>query len=593
MVMHSIRWKFMAFFIGLGLSISLVMYIPYSKYIKTTYRNTLTNVLQTVSTQYPVLADPEYLVTLLTEGSQEYWDISYAINDIAVIFDMAYIYYARHTGETFQYVLSSECTPDLPLEEIISLYEEHEIPQEMTAAYKTGSLQISRTPFTDSFGTFVSAYIPIMHNGAIAGILGADYDMSQIRKYELPSQISLIVSIILSAVLAFFLSMSLIKPIVRLFGVLKAIAAGDLTQSVEAKGKNEIATMTLLLSETQTGIKNLIINIREEADTLSDIGNDLAGNMAQTAAAVDEITANIRNVKGRVLNQSASVTETHETMEQVVANIIKLDGLVENQSSNVSQVSSAIEEMAANINSVTGTLSHNAVNVQTLREASEVGRAGLEEVASNIKEIAHESEGLMEINSLLQNIADQTNLLSMNAAIEAAHAGEAGKGFAVVAGEIRKLAEGSSEQSKTIVEVLKKIKGSIGNISQSTKNVITKFEAIDLSIKVVSDQEEHIRGAMEEQGEGSRQIVDGVSGVDEITRQVKSGSREMLEGSKEVIAESNNLEHATQEITQRINEMASGAEQVNVAVNHVNELCGKTRKGIAALIKGVSRFKVE
>jgi methyl-accepting chemotaxis protein len=387
--------------------------------------------------------------------------------------------------------------------------------------------------------------------------------------------------------------MSLVKPIVRLFGVLKAIAAGDLTKSVEVRGKDEIATMTLLLAETQKGVKSLIINIREEADTLSSIGNDLAANMAETAAAVDEITSNIRGIKRRVLNQSAGVTETHETMEQVVANITKLDELVENQRANLSQVSSAVEEMAANINSVTGTLSHNEVNVKTLREASEVGRAGLEEVAEDIQKIARESEGLMEINSLLQNIADQTNLLSMNVAIEAAHAGESGKGFAVVAGEIRKLAEGSSEQSKTIVGVLKKIKGSIKKITQSTGNVLTKFEAIDSSVKVVSDQEEHIRGAMEGQGAGSRQIVDGVSGVNEITRQVKSGSQEMLEGSKEVIVESNKLEKVTQEITQGMNEMASGAEQVNVAVSHVNELCGKTRKGIAALMKEVARFKVE
>jgi methyl-accepting chemotaxis protein len=569
------------------------MYIPYSRYIKTTYRITLTRVLQAVSSQYPVLTDPSYLVALATEGSQEYWDITYAINDIAMIFDMAYIYYVRRAGETFEFILSSECTPDLPLDEIFSLYEKHEIPQEMEAAYKTGSLQISKAPFTDSYGTFVSAYIPIMKNGVIAGVLGADYDISQIKKYELPSQISLIASIILSATIAFLLSMSLIKPIVRLFGVLKAIAAGDLTRSIEAKGKDEISTMTLLLSETQKGIKNLIIKIKKEAATLSDIGNDLATNMTETAAAVNEITANIKSIKGRVLRQSASVTETHATMEKVVTNIIKLDGLVENQSANVLQVSSAIEEMAANINSVTGTLTHNAANVRNLHDASEVGRAGLQEVATDIQEIAHESEGLMDINTVMQNIAGQTNLLSMNAAIEAAHAGEAGKGFAVVAGEIRKLAESSSEQSKTIVSALKKIKGSIDKITQSTGNVLTKFEAIDLSVKVVSDQEKHIRAAMEEQGAGSRQIVDGVTGVNEITRQVKSGSQEMLDGSREVIAESNNLEHATQEITRGINEMASGAEQVNVAVNHVNELCGKTRKGIATLIQEVSRFKVE
>jgi methyl-accepting chemotaxis protein len=387
--------------------------------------------------------------------------------------------------------------------------------------------------------------------------------------------------------------MSLIKPIVRLFGVLKAIAAGDLTQTVEAKGKDEIATMTRLLSETQNGIKSLVVTIKDEASNLSGIGNDLAGNMNETAAAVNQITDSIRNIKERILNQSAIVSETHATMDQVVTNINKLDGLVENQSANVSGVSSAIEEMAANINSVTGTLANNAANVRNLRDASEVGRAGLEEVVTDIREIARESEGLMEINSVMENIASQTNLLSMNAAIEAAHAGEAGKGFAVVAGEIRKLAESSSEQSKTIVSVLKKIKGSIDKITESTGSVLTKFEAIDDSVKVVSAQEEHVRWALKEQGAGSRQIVNGVAGVNEITGQVKSGSKEMLVSSREVIEESNNLEKAAQEIMRGMTEMASGTDQVDVAVRQVNEICGETRKGIATLINEVSLFKVE
>jgi methyl-accepting chemotaxis protein len=98
---------------------------------------------------------------------------------------------------------------------------------------------------------------------------------------------------------------------------------------------------------------------------------------------------------------------------------------------------------------------------------------------------------------------------------------------------------------------------------------------------------------MEEQGEGSKQVLDGVSNVNEITQQVKGGSQEMLEGSKEVMHESQNLERVTQEITNGMNEMASGADQVNVAVNHVNEICGKNREGIETLIREVSRFKVE
>jgi methyl-accepting chemotaxis protein len=249
--------------------------------------------------------------------------------------------------------------------------------------------------------------------------------------------------------------------------------------------------------------------------------------------------------------------------------------------------------MLANIKSVTQTLFKNADNVKELLEASEIGRTGLQDVATDIQEIARESEGLLEINSVMENIASQTNLLSMNAAIEAAHAGEAGKGFAVVADEIRKLAESSGEQSKTISTVLKKIKSSIDKITASTDNVLNKFEAIDSGVRTVVDQEESIRNALEEQSEGSKQILHAIGQVNEITGYVRAGSAEMLEGSKEVIREANNLEKATQEITGGMNEMASGADQMNVAIHRVNELSVNNREQIDLLTKEVSRFKVD
>jgi len=404
-----------------------------------------------------------------------------------------------------------------------------------------------------------------------------------------------IVSIIAGITIAFFIGRSIAKPVIRVADTLKNIAEGegDLTRTITIHSKDEIGDLALYFNKTLEKIKNLVINVKKEAAVLSQIGNDLASNMTETAAAVNEITANIQSIKGRVINQSASVSETHATMEQVVININKLNNHVENQSHNVSQASSAIEQMVANINSVTDTLIKNSGNVKTLTEASEVGRTGLQEVAADIQEIARESEGLLEINAVMENIASQTNLLSMNAAIEAAHAGEAGKGFAVVADEIRKLAESSSEQSKIIGNVLKKIKGSIDKITHSTENVLNKFEAIDSSVKTVSQQEENVRRAMEEQGEGSKQILEGVGNVNEITRQVKGGSNEMLVGAEEVIRESNNLEKATQEITGGMNEIASGASEINVAVNHVNEISAKNREGIDTLIREVSRFKVE
>jgi methyl-accepting chemotaxis protein len=422
-----------------------------------------------------------------------------------------------------------------------------------------------------------------------------DFIMSEVRVMTLTTVIITIIALLLTALTVFIALQYLTKPIVMVADALKNISQGegDLTAAINISSKDEIGRMSRYFNQTLEKIRTLVIKIRGEAFDLSDIGNDLADNMNKTASSVNEITANIQSIKGRVMNQSSIVNETNATMEHLVVNINNLNDLVKNQSSHISQASSSIEEMAANIRSVTGTLITNTNNVKALREASEVGRSGLQDVSEDIKGIARESEGLLEINSVMQSIASQTNLLSMNAAIEAAHAGNAGKGFAVVADEIRKLAESSGEQSKTIGKVLKKIKESIDKIMLSTENVLNKFEAIDSSVRIVEAQEENIRRAMEEQEQGNKQILDGIGNVNAITRQVENGSSEMYSGAQEVITESSNLEKTTQEIAFSMNEMYNGADQINIAVNHVNDISGKNREAINALLKEVSRFKVE
>jgi methyl-accepting chemotaxis protein len=402
-------------------------------------------------------------------------------------------------------------------------------------------------------------------------------------------------SVLITALIIFFVSGNIAKPIARVALTLKDISEGegDLTKTVAVNSKDEIGDLARYFNETLEKIRELVVTIKKQAVSLSDIGNDLAGNMNETDSAINEITANIQNINGQVINQSSSVSETNATMEQITINIDKLKNHIDRQSNSVAQSSSAIEEMLANVQSVTRTLIGNGANVKELMDASEIGRAGLQEVAADIQAIARESEGLLEINAVMENIASQTNLLSMNAAIEAAHAGEAGKGFAVVADEIRKLAENSGEQSKTISAVLKKIKDSIDKITRSTGSVLNKFEAIDNGVRTVSEQEENIRNAMEEQGAGSKQILEAMGQLNEVTHIVRMGSEEMLEGSRQVIEESRNLELVTREISDGMNEMAAGTEEINVAVNRVHGISGENKESIEVLVREVSRFKVE
>jgi methyl-accepting chemotaxis protein len=402
-------------------------------------------------------------------------------------------------------------------------------------------------------------------------------------------------AILIAVACGFLASQQITRPIVKVSDTLRDISEGegDLTKSITVKRKDEIGSLAHYFNLTLEKIRSLVATIKQQSALLFDIGGELADNMGKTAAAVNQISTNLQNIKSQVIGQSTGVSETSSTMEQITVNINKLNDHIENQSASIARSSSAIEEMLANIQSVTQTLVKNGDNVRVLIEAAGVGRTGLEEVSADIQGIARESEGLSEINAVMENIASQTNLLSMNAAIEAAHAGEAGRGFAVVAGEIRKLAESSSEQSKTISSALKKIKGSIDKITLSTRNVLDKFEAIDQGVQTVSEQSDNIRSAMEEQSAGSQQILESIGELNNISQLVKQGSEEMLEGSREVIKETKVLESVSSEISGGMNEMAAGAGQISEAVNRVNEASGQNKENIDILVKEVSRFKIE
>jgi hemerythrin-like metal-binding protein len=382
------------------------------------------------------------------------------------------------------------------------------------------------------------------------------------------------------------------SPLGRAIGAMKLAGEGNLSQPVKLKSPGELGEAAAAFNAAMDQLRRLVITLENEGESLDDVGFELSGHMNETAGAIDEISAAIEEIRKRTAVQSASVSQTNAAMEQITANIAELNDQVEIQSESVSQSSSAIEEMLANIDSVARICQMNTENVERLSEASGVGRTGLEEVAADIQEIARESAGLLEINGVIQNIASQTNLLSMNAAIEAAHAGEAGKGFAVVADEIRKLAENASAQSKTIGTVLKKITGSISTIQTAANGVLSKFAAIDTGVKTVLQQEENIRNAMEEQTVGSKQILEAVEKLNEITGRVKTGAANMQKESADVIREGKNLTTAAAEISSGVSEIASRVDQVNGSVERLREIGGKNRANLDVLGKAISHFTI-
>ena len=386
----------------------------------------------------------------------------------------------------------------------------------------------------------------------------------------------------------------LLKPMNYMVQTLDHISVDwDLTKRLQLSRKDEIGTLGDFFNLTFEKIKNLLLGIKVKTAALSETGDELASYMIKTRTDVDGISSHIQGMRSQVLSQSDKVNSTAGSMELIMTGITDLNDHISIQAESVSRSSSAIEEMIANVQSVTQTLVRNSENINSLAESSAASRTDLMKVSSDIKEIAQESESLLEINSVMQTIASQTNLLSMNAAIEAAHAGESGRGFAVVADEIRKLAENSGKQSKTISAVLKKIKLMIDAITKSTVVVMERFENMEHEVTIVSDQETAIRNAMEEQGVGSRQILEAITQLNSVTEKVRQSSSSMAAESKEVLNQSGDLKRITAEVAENMDAMTGNAEDISNTVTRVQEITEENKENIGALSQEIARFKVE
>jgi methyl-accepting chemotaxis protein len=403
-----------------------------------------------------------------------------------------------------------------------------------------------------------------------------------------------IVALIVSVLLAVIITANITKPIVKTVGVLEIVAEGDMTQSVNINTKDEISDLARHLNITVEKIGALIGTIKSKINALTNTGHELSANMTKTSKSVDHISENFESMKVKMGKQEESASEAERAVKNIKNNIDSLSKLIENQSENINTSSSAVEEMTANIHSVTKTLIENTKNVEELTEASENGKTGLQTVAEKIQEIARDSEGLLEINAIMNKIASQTNLLSMNAAIEAAHAGESGKGFAVVADEIRKLAETSGKQSKTTAGMLKQIKASIDSITVSSNDVLSRFEVIDTGVKTVSTHEQNIRSAMEEQEVGGKQILDSMERLKEISASVKKGAGEMLTAGDHLTRQTEDFIKNSNEVVNGMNEMVNGAmKEIKTAVTLVDEMSAENNRNFEELKEESTKFKVD
>ena len=401
--------------------------------------------------------------------------------------------------------------------------------------------------------------------------------------------------LIIAISLGVLIARNITRPINHVIDALKNIAQGegDLTIELPASGKDETSVLSSYFNQTILKLKNSIQKVGADSREMESVGSDLESNMMSVSEVVSNITAGIEDLKKRFVEQEESVSGTAAAIEHIIKTLRGLDESIGQQAAMITESSTSFDKMTHSIDTVGENVVETREAIRNLSAATNDGRETLAKANEVSQRISDASGDLIEAGAVIENIASQTNLLAMNAAIEAAHAGEAGKGFAVVASEIRKLAEESSAQGKKISITLKNLSAEIKALADSASGAVEKFNIISGYSKGLSGSIEGVVQAMDEQEENGKIIWGIINDVTGITNEVKSGSGDMLADGEKVVSATKRLDDLTRILRENIENIASQTELINEAAQESLEIAVKNKQSIDGLVLEVGKFKTE
>jgi methyl-accepting chemotaxis protein len=379
-----------------------------------------------------------------------------------------------------------------------------------------------------------------------------------------------------TTLVVFLISSRLTRPLARISEAFHRMEEGDLTMRVPVQSRDEFGAVARNFNALSVNLSALFDSVGSAAAGISASGRALSEATERTTAALAEIRVSVGESMSELESQSSAEEETRMDAHRILEGIGSLERAIAQQSGAIAEASACIEEMVSSIQSVATNAEAVSAEMKKLDGSTGTGKDRLEAAISAIAQVMERSADLEEANAVIAEITSKTDLLAMNAAIEAAHAGEAGKGFAVVADEIRSLAENSRLQSAEIGDRIGEIRASIEAASVASRDAGLAFDAVLGRIGVVTGLEAEVCSAVLEERTGGEQVLAALERMRGASTLVEETGRSMEVVGGQVRAAMDKLKAASArvngcsaDISQRVDEIeANGAVALRLSADN-------------------------